>query len=77
MRVPSSAEQFGASNLRVLTVTTGEGRKVANAAQKANKVCDGLGSGCFLVTSFSALAHGDVFEIPWLDASGREVRLEI
>jgi hypothetical protein len=66
---------FGVSNFRVLTVTTGEERKIANVARTAGEVCGGVGVGRFLVTSFATLARGDVFEVPWLDAVGRAVAL--
>lgn len=76
-RAKRQIEQFGVSSFRVLTVTTGEERKVANVARTAGEMCAGVGVGRFLVTSFAALAQGDVFAVPWLDASGREVRLGI
>lgn len=64
-------------NFRVLTVTTGEGRKVTNVAKTAGEVCGGVGVGRFLVASLSALTSDDAFAVVWLDASGREVRLGI
>jgi hypothetical protein len=68
-------EQFGVSNFRVLTVTEGGEQKVANVAEAASRICDGVGVGRFLVTNFDTLLSGDPFEIPWLDASGKETRL--
>jgi hypothetical protein len=76
-RAKRHTEQFGVSNFRVLTITTGGDEKVANVAQTAGEVCDGVGVGRFLVTNFAALAQSDPFEVSWLDASGNEVRLEI
>jgi hypothetical protein len=70
-------EQFGVSNFRVLTITLGGDRKVKNLAATTGEVCDGEGSGRFLVTNFAALENADPFEALWLDASGREVRLEV
>lgn len=43
----------------------------------ARDVCGGVGVGRFLVASFAALETHDALEVPWLDASGREVRLGI
>jgi hypothetical protein len=61
----------------VLTVTTGGEGKVENVAQTALEVCDGMGVGRFLVTNFATLEQGDPFAVPWFDACGNEVRLEI
>jgi hypothetical protein len=76
-RAKRHVEQFGISNFRVLTVTTGKRRKTANVAETDGGVCKGVGIGRFLVTSLTTLARGDVFEVPWLDASGREVQLGV
>ncbi len=72
-----SLEQFGIANFRVLTVTDGGGTKVENVARAAHEVCGGVGAGRFLVTSFAALETSDALSAPWLDASGREVWLEV
>ena len=74
-RAKRSLEQFGVANFRVLTVTDGGETKVHNVARAANEVCGGVGVGRFLATSFAALETHDAFTAPWLDASGREVRL--
>jgi hypothetical protein len=76
-RAKRHVEQFGVSNFRVLTITTGEGKKVANVAEAAGEVCGGVGVGRFLVTSFATLTNSDPFEIDWLDASGKDVPLFI
>jgi hypothetical protein len=74
-RAKRSLEQFGVANFRVLTVIDGGEIKVQNVAGAANEVCGGVGVGRFLVTSFAALEASDALDAPWLDASGREVRL--
>ena len=76
-RAKRHVEQFGIPNFRVLTITIGGDEKVANVAQTAGEVCDGVGVGRFLVTNFEALENADPFEVPWFDARGNEVRLEV
>jgi hypothetical protein len=46
-------------------------------AKAAHDVCGGNGVGRFLVTNVAAFEAADVFEVLWLDASGKEVRLEV
>jgi hypothetical protein len=70
-----SLEQFGIANFRVLTVTDGGAAKVENVARAAHEVCGGVGAGRFLATSFAELEARDAFDVAWLDANGKEVRL--
>ena len=58
-------------------VTDGEEAKVQNVARAAHDVCGGVGVGRFLVTSFAALKVSDALSVPWLDASGKEIRLGV
>ena len=74
-RAKRSREQFGIANFRVLTVTGGGEAKMQHVAHAAHDVCNGVGTGRFLVTNFAALEANDALDVPWLDASGREVRL--
>ena len=74
-RAKRSREQFGIANFRVLNVTGGGEAKMQHIAQAAHDVCGGVGVGRFLVTGFAVLEAGDALDVPWLDASGREVRL--
>ncbi len=74
-RAKKSREQFGIANFRVLTVTGGGDAKMQHIAKAAHDVCGGVGAGRFLVTNFAALETHDALEVPWLDASGKEVRL--
>lgn len=74
-RAKRSLDQFGTANFRVLTVTDGEETKLRNVAEAARDVCGGVGAGRFLVTNFAVLGEHGALDAPWLDASGREVRL--
>ena len=47
------------------------------AAKAAHDVCGGNGVGRFLVTNVAAFEATDPFKAVWLDASGKEVRLEV
>jgi hypothetical protein len=76
-RAKRHVEQFGVSNFRVLTVTTGGQAKIENVSQTASEVCNGMGVGRFLVTNFAMLEQDDPFDVSWLDASGSAVRLEV
>lgn len=77
-RSKKSIEQFGIVNFRVLTVTSGGEINMHNIAKAAHDVCGGAGVGRFLVTSAAALEQADdPLEVVWLDASGKEVRLEV
>lgn len=76
-RAKRCREQFGLSNFRVLTVTSGGEINVANIARAAYDVCGGIGVGRFLVTSAAALEASDPLDVIWLDASGEEIRLGV
>jgi hypothetical protein len=76
-RAKKSREQFGVSNFRVLTVTSGGEAKMQHIAKAAHEVCGGVGVGRFLVTNVAAFEAADPFDAAWLDASSKEVRLEV
>ena len=67
--------QFGVQNFRVLTISNGGDRKVANLAATAHDACAGVGVGRFLVTRLDALVSQDPLAPIWRDAEGTLVRL--
>ena len=71
----SHARQFNVPGFRVLTISAGRERKVANLASTAASVCEGVGLSQFLATNFDALALADPFDAPWIDAAGSLVNL--
>jgi hypothetical protein len=79
--VYASAERhiadFGTARLRVLTAVEGGEAMMRSAARTAFEISDGTAPDRFLVTSLASLREGDPFEIPWLNAAGQWVRLEV
>jgi hypothetical protein len=77
----ATAEQhiadFGTPRFRILTAVEGGETMMRNVARTAFEICDGTAPDRFLVTSLASLREGDPFEIEWLNAAGKRVRLEV
>ena len=69
--------ELGVGRFRVLTITTGGERNVANIAAKAEEVCNGIGADRFLVARLQdVLAQGPLAPI-WRNAQGEARWLDL
>lgn len=71
------AADFGTTRFRVLTAVEGGEAMMRTAARTAYGISDGTAPDRFLVTSLAALRGGDPFDVPWLNAAERWMRLEV
>jgi Replication-relaxation len=69
--------EFGTPRFRVLTAVDGGEAKMRNVARTAFETSGGTAPDRFLVTSLASLREGDPFGIPWMNAAGEWVRLEV
>ena len=70
-RAKRHLEQFGVANFRVLTITTGGDRNLANIAKAAGDVTGTNGANRFLVARLDELSTVGLFSCRFVNAAGQ------